>query len=453
MVRLAALLLLLTLVGLGWEGLRPVALVLDLVLLVACVADVLRTPAPASLRVARRVPPRAGLGEPFTREVRLEGGPASGLRLELREEFAAELEVTSRQDGEDAGALPVPSDPTGGPDVLWLRDGVNLLERAYTGRVRGLQRLGALRLRLRGPLGLMERQALLGGEQVIAVEPPLADLDRILRLAVSERWQDLGVRRLRRRGGLTEFESLREYVRGDDPRLVDQKAFARRGTPIVREFQEERGQELIVAVDAGRRMGATTTDGLRAGWTKLDHALDAGLELCAVALQAGDRVGMAVFDRELRLFIPPARGARQLGRLREAVFGELPSRLESDLARALRELSVRHRRRATLLLVTDAADPLSAPLQRRALSAGSRRHALVVATLDDPSVRRVEEGELEVPASERASALALAAERRGVLTELRRSGARVLDALPAESAGALLGAWLDARRGRQGSRA
>jgi uncharacterized protein (DUF58 family) len=415
--------------------------------------DLARTPSPARLRVGRRVPARAGLGEAFSRVARVEAGRAAGLRLELREEFSPDLEVASRQAAGRAGAPPEEGDPTGGPDVLRLAPGENLLVRGYRGRVRGVKRLGALRLRLRGPLGLLERQGLLDGEQRVAIEPPLADLDRVLRLAVSERWQDLGVRRLRRRGGLTEFESLREYVRGDDPRLVDQKAFARRGTPIVREFQEERGQELIVAVDAGRRMGATATDGARAGWTKLDHALDAGLELAAVALQAGDRVGFAVFDRELRVYVPPARGARQLARLREAVFGELPSRLESDLARALRELSVRHRRRALLLLVTDAADPLSAPLQRRALSAGSRRHALVVATLDDPSVRRVEAGELAAPAAERASALALAEERRGALAELRRSGARVLDALPAESAGALLGAWLDARRGRLAGRA
>jgi uncharacterized protein (DUF58 family) len=448
-----AVLLVPSLLAPGVEALRPPVVVADLVLLGAVLVDLLRTPSPARLRVGRRLPPRAGLGVPFERVVRVEPGPAAGLLLELREEFSPDLEPLGRQLEGGEGAPLEEGDPTGGPDRVRLRPGENRLTRSYRGRVRGVKRLGALRLRLRGPLGLVERQTRLDGEQSLVVEPPLADLDRVLRLAVSERWQDLGVRRLRRRGGLTEFESLREYVRGDDPRLVDQKAYARRGTPIVREFQEERGQELLIAVDAGRRMGATTTDGERAGWTKLDHALDAGLELAAVALQAGDRVGFAVFDRALRAYVPPARGARQLGRIKEAVFGELPSPLESDLARALRELSVHHRRRALLLLVTDAADPLSAPAQRRALSAGSRRHALVVATLDDPSVRRVEAGELPAPAGERASALALAEERRGVLAELRRSGARVLDALPAESAGALLGAWLDARRGRLANRA
>jgi len=446
-------LLALSLVAFEFEALRPLVWTLDGLLVLGCVVDVARTPSPKGLDVARRVPERAGLSVAFERVARVGAGRAQGLRLELREEFAPDFDVVSRRLDEELQAPPAEGDPTGGPDVLRLVAGANDLRRTYRSRVRGVHRLGALRLRLRGPLGLFERQARLAGEQRIAIEPPLAGLDRILRLAASERWQDLGVRRLRRRGGLTEFESLREYVRGDDPRLVDQKAFARRGRPIVREFQEERGQELIVVVDGGRRMGATTAEGDQAAWTKLDHALDTGLELAAVALQAGDRVGFAVFDRRLRVYVPAVKGSRQLGRIKEAVFGEQPSRLESDLARALRELSVLHRRRALLVVISDVADPLSVDAQRQALSAGSRRHGIVLATLDDPSLRRIEGGELQASAAERAAAFALAEERSEALEKLRRSGALVLDALPAETAGPLLGAWLDARRGRALGRA
>ena len=117
---------------------------------------------------------------------------------------------------------------------------------------------------------------------------------------------------------MTEFESLRDHVIGDDVRLVDWKAFAKRGRPIVRQFQEERGQELILLVDCGRRMAATPAEelprargarvGVSAGATKLDHALDAALEMAAVALQEGDRVGMMAFDREPRVWVAPARG-------------------------------------------------------------------------------------------------------------------------------------------------
>jgi len=433
--------------------LRPAIWVLDLVFLCALGFDLLRTPSPASYAVSRKLPARAGLGVEFRREIAVEAPAARGLELEVREAFSPHWVVVARRLGERRDAPPAAEDPTGGPDVARLGEGATTFRRTYRALTRGVQELGDIRLRVRGPLGLVQRQSRLHGAQRLRVEPPLTGLDRILRLAASERWHDLGVRRLRRRGGLTEFESLREYVHGDDLNLVDWKAFARRGTPIVRDFQEERGQELIVVVDGGRRMGATAEGEGGTSWTKLDHALDAGLELVAVALQAGDRVGFAVYDRRLRVYVPPAKGGRQLGRIKEAVFAELPSSLESDIGRALRELSVLHRRRALLVVVSDVADPLSVEHQRRALSSGSRRHGLVLATLDDPALRAIVEGRLAAPAAERAAAHALAAERARALASLRRSGARVLDTLPAESAGPLLSAWLDARRGRVRARA
>jgi uncharacterized protein (DUF58 family) len=236
------------------------------------------------------------------------------------------------------------------------------------------------------------------------------NLKHTLKLAASERWRDLGLRTLRRRGGMTEFESLRDHVHGDDLRLVDWKAFAKRGRPIVRQFQEERGQEMILVFDCGRRMSVTSeaiaparetgdpssatgtqashasirskgagapSSGARptasiAGWTKLDHALDAGLQIAAVALQRGDRVGALAFDSKVRAYVPPMRGSRQLERLRDALFAQEASALESDLERALRELALRHRRRALVLILSDIADPLSIDRQRTALATGSR---------------------------------------------------------------------------------
>lgn len=410
-------------------------------------ADWLATPAPASLAVERSVPERAGLAQGFERAVLVEPGRGAGLVLELREEFPASFEVLARDLGAAELAPPLPGDPTGGPDRVRLAAAAPTeLRRAYRGHQRGSHALGDLRLRLGGPLGLVWRQARLGGAQPVRIEPALLGLARTLVLATAERWRDLGVRRLRRRGGMTEFESLRDYVHGDDPRLVDWKAFARHARPFTREFQEERGQELILLVDTGRRMGATTAEGPERGWTKLDHALDAALELAAVALEAGDRVGIATFDRRLERYLAPARGRRHFGHLRGAVFDALPSSRESDLARALRELAVLHRRRAMLVILSDVADPFSVPDQRRALQRGSRRHSIVLAALDDPALRAAADGRLAVGAAVRAEALALEAERQAACAQLAGAGARILDALPAEAAGPLLAAWLDARR-------
>ena len=431
-------------------------------MLLALVAlDFARTPRPERLHVERTLPQTAGLSAPFDR--RLEVDPARaprpdrllGLELEVSEEFPACFTVCGRSWGERGEpAPPAEGDPTGGPDRGRLGEGPLVLTRTYRSDLRGLHALGDLRVRLRGRLGLVVRQSRLAGSQPVAIEPALAGLQRTLRLVQSERWWDLGVRRLRRRGGQTEFESLRDYVQGDDVRLVDWKAFARRGKPTVRQFQEERGQELILLVDGGRRMRLAAEEAPHRGWTKLDWALDAALELAAVALQQGDRVGCAVFDARLRCYVAPARGARQLARLRGAVFPLLPTTLESDLARSLREIAVRHRRRALVLILSDVADPLSVDAQRRALAAASKRHRLVFAGLDDPGVRRIAEGRGDLdaaagglpPAALRAAAFELIEDRRRSLRALAGTGVRVLDALPAEAAAPLLAAWLEERR-------
>lgn len=429
-----------------------VVLSLDAAFVTALAIEIARTPSPKSLRIQRTVPARAGLSSEFARVVTVEPGSAAGLELELREEFPPSFAVVERTVAAAHGverAPPEAGDPTGGPDLASL-DGhaPTRLERIYRGHLRGVHSLGAVRLRVRGPLGLIQRQARLVGRQEIAIEPALPHLAMTLRLAASERWRELGVRVLPRRGGLTEFESLRDYVHGDDVRLVDWKAFAKRSRPTVRQFQIERGQELLLLIDCGRRMNATTEEGSARGWTKLDYALDAALELAAVALQKGDRVGALAFDAGLRAYVPPRRGPRQLARLREGLFDLLPSALESDLARALREASARMRRRALVLVLSDVADPLSIELQRLALSHGSRNHRILFAALDDPALRAEAEpraGGERRPAL-RAASLSLIEERRAALRSLSGAGVRVLNALPAEAAGPLLTAWLDERR-------
>lgn len=453
--------------------LRGALLALDGLLLLACCADLALVADPERLELERDLPERVGLGRPFTRRIRLRiPGPeprswiararGAARRGELREEFPASCHPVQPDGSARADLTCLTGSPelTGGPEPFELdAQGAAVLERRYAGELRGRVLFGDVRLRLVGPLGLMIRQGRFAGAQAIAVEPALLGLSQRLALAASERWRDLGVRTARRLGGATEFESLREYVAGDDVRSVDWKAFAKRGAPIVREFQEERGQELLIAIDCGRAMTLFGGAGPRRGWTKLDLALDAALQLAAVALQAGDRVGALAFDARPRAWVAARRGVRQLRRLREALFDLQAERVATDLERALAELEVRHRRRATVIVISDVLDSLSVGEQVRALRSAARGQRVVFAALDDPDVRLMAQPDglhaaREDPELAAASA-ALVAERQASLHELRRSGVQVLDAVPAEGAGALIAAWLEARgrgRARVGSR-
>jgi len=430
--------LLLSLIAVLLPAIAPLLWVADIALIFMLGVDFLMTPPPSMLDVRRRIPRRVGLDREFERALWIGPGVADGLTISMHEERAPELECVAMGDGQDEGedaeeALL----PAGKPLVLI---------RAHRGLVRGRFAFGDLRVRLRGPLGLVWRQSTISAQQELDVEPAMLGLSSVLKLAASDRWFDLGVRRMRRRGGQREFDSLREYVPGDDPRQVDHKAFARRGTPMVKQYIEERGQELLILIDTGRRMGATTSVGKGRGWSKLDHALDAALQLSAVALQSQDRVGIALFDERLHEYLPAEKGMRHFERLRRSVYAAQPSALESDLGRALRELSGHHSRRALVLVLSEVADPYEAPRQRAALLSGSKRHRLMFASLDDPAIRRAAAGIDPVRPAERVAALSLREERRHSLAELSGSKARILDTLPAESAGRLLAAWLDERR-------
>jgi uncharacterized protein (DUF58 family) len=431
---------------LAWPALWWLPAALDAALLVLIAVEIWFTPSPAGLGLERRVPARAGLSAAFEREITLTPVTPLTLRVEVREAFPASFEVLERTLA-GGRAAPASGDASGGPDEVRL-DGMRPVRvvRGYRGQLRGKHALGAVRLRVTGPLGLMVRQSRLVGSQAVAIEPPLANLSTTLRLAASDRWRDLGVHVRRRRGGMTEFESLREYVHGDDVRSVDWKGFAKRGHPVVRQFQVERGQELLLLVDSGRRMGATTALASGRGWTKLDYALECALAIAAVALQKGDRVGVGVFDSLARAYVPPRRGERQMARLREAVFDRLPSKLDSDLGRALREAAVRLRRRALVLVLSDVADPLSVERQKRALSRGVHNHRVLFCALDDPGLREAALGGEGIGVALQASSLQQIEERTRALRSLSASGVRVLNALPAEAAGPFLAAWLDERR-------
>lgn len=425
--------------------LLPLVVGLDVVAVALVVTDALTAPGPDDWTIDRELPDRAGLDAPFTRTVRVALRASRAVAIQVHEEFPGDVEV-ARVGRDGALVRPAAGDPSGGPDRATVEPGVEtVLRREYVGRVRGVAVFGHVRLVARGRLGLVARVIRLAGGQAVAIEPPLVGLRRTLALAASER-PDAGARRIRRSGGMTEFESLRDYVHGDDVRLVDWKAFAKRGRPAVRAYQDERGQELVLLVDCGRRMVATTAVGARRGWSKLDHALDTALQLAAVALARGDRVGALAFDRDVRTFLPPRRGAAQLARLRDALFDLEPRTVASDLARALTEVGVRHRRRATLLVLSDVADPLSIDGQRGALTAGSRRHGIVFGALADPAVHELVAAG-GGSAAERAAARQLGAERRAGLRALARSGARVLDVLPEQGAAPLVAAWLEARAG------
>ena len=206
-------------------------------------------------------------------------------------------------------------------------------------------------------LGLWQRSLSWPVRTELRVYPDVRQIARYTMLARRDRLSVLGLRSSRRLGTDNEFERLRDYIEGDDPRHLDWRATARRRKLTVRAHQHNQSQRIIFLIDCGRMMAGDTGGGL----SPLDHALNAMLLLAHVALIRNDQVGLLAFSDRTRAYLPPAGGPRRLSRLVHAVHNVFPEPLEPRYDRAFMDLEQRCRKRSLVVLLTNLFDDVSCP--------------------------------------------------------------------------------------------
>jgi uncharacterized protein (DUF58 family) len=204
----------------------------------------------------------------------------------------------------------------------------------------------------------------------------LPGIRRVQKDAQAELLQLDKVSRVRQQGAGTEFVTLDEYRRGDDPRRIDWRSTARHGYPIVRRYQVERHRDVMILVDSGRLMGALTDRG-----SKLDCAVDSALNLARVVLDSGDRCGIGFFDSALQGFLPPVAGPKSLRHLVECVY-DLQTQWQNRFSGLCRDAasSVETLPAGDFVDLGDAERPHA--LSRWRLN---RRHLVLFAALRTPS--------------------------------------------------------------------
>jgi len=297
---------------------------------------------------------------------------------------------------------------------------------------RGEVTWGAIHMQQRGSWQLAWHNWTVLQSQTVAVYPDLMSLRSLsVRLAL----QSTGAMRQRQRMNAgTEFAELRDYATGDDPRLIDWKATARRGQPLVRVLEPEQEQTLIVLVDRGRLMTAQVE-----GLSRFDWGLNATLSLALAGLNRGDRVGVGVFDCQVHTWMPPNRGQQHLVHLIERLTPIQPVLLESDYLNAVSMLVTQQHRRALVVLITDVVDATASMELLSALARLRPRYLPFCVTLRDPYINE----QADSPATDvdsaytRAVALDLLAQRQVAFAQLRQKGVMVLDA-PANGISELL---------------
>jgi uncharacterized protein (DUF58 family) len=305
---------------------------------------------------------------------------------------------------------------------------------------------GAFVIDSRGPLGLGVRRGWRALPWDVVVYPPLVSARLRASVAQARQRREPGVTPMRRLGEGRLFESLREWVPGDDLRNVDWKATARRGKVIARQYEAERRQQVLLVLDTGRLLSGEV-----AGVARLDYVVQAALELAYAAVQHDDNVGVMAFSAGVQHFVPPQRGRAGLRRVLDVLTVLEPTLVEPDYPGAFRYLAVRNRKRALTVLFTDVIDRFASEALVAHVATLRPRHLPLAVTLRNPDLDAVAglRPAGVADAFRKAAAEELLRAREEALTHIRRAGVLVLDVAPERAAQAVVTSYLDLkRRGR-----
>jgi uncharacterized protein (DUF58 family) len=397
----------------------------DLCVLIAAVADGARLPGPNAIDVEREWLSAPSLG----REVEVE--------IAVTQHSRSLLHCTLLDD------LPAPFlDEPASYKVDAYPEARATTRYRFIPAQRGDHTTGRVYLRYRSQIGLAERWAMADLTQIVRIYPTLRTPEENQLYLVRHHRIELQMRMRRQRGMGRDFESLRDYLEGDEIRDICWTASARRGTLVTRVYEMEKSQAVWLVLDAGRLQGA------RVGrYTKLDQATAAALALAQIALTSGDRVGLLAYGRQTQQLVLPGRGSAHLRVLLDALAQVRPEPLEADHLRAAATLMHRQSRRSLILWMTDFAETAMQPEVLDAAAQLVRRHLLLFIAISQLDLQRQADA---VPQTvdamfETAAAQELLDRRERLLRRLQERGAMTLETQPESLAASVLNRYLEVK--------
>jgi uncharacterized protein (DUF58 family) len=302
---------------------------------------------------------------------------------------------------------------------------------------RGDRRAVSVTIRSYGPLRLGARQLARRAPWTVRVLPAFPSRRHLpAKLARLRELTGQHVALIRGQG--TEFDSLREYVDGDDVRSIDWRATARRSDVVVRTWRPERDRRIYLVLDTGRTAAGRVGD-----IPRLDCSMDAALLLGALASRAGDRVDLLAYDRRVRARVEGSTRTGLLTAMVRAMAPLEPELIEADAAGMVSTLLARVRQRCLVVLLTDLNTTAMEEGLLPLLPQLTAKHLVMIAAVSDPRVSEMATARGDAAAVYDAAAAERArADRRRVTAELRKYGVEVVDAPPEDIAPALADAYL-----------
>ncbi len=375
------------------------------------------------LSVQRRLSGNLALGSKSPVKLRFDNPCRRRLRFECVDHYPEEI---------TAEGLPASLDVPAGE--------YQILEYSSRPVSRGAADFGNVEVRVQSPLGFWRRQYELPAQQTVKIYPNFMALSNLNFLDYEQRLAHLGAHLSQRRGSGQEFKQLREYQLGDEIRQIDWKATARQQRLVSREYQEERDQEVVFMLDAGRRMRATDGE-----LSHFDHSLNALLLTAYIALSGGDSVGVLGFADRCR-WVRPVKGRQGINLLLNNLYDLHSSPDASDIVQAAGTLMQHQQKRSLIVIVTNLRDDDSDDLQL-AIKIMSRKHLVMLACLRESYLDEALPQQADTQDALNFCARELYREQRQeVIKRLQGQGVITIDAPPQRLHVALLEQYLLLKR-------
>ena len=407
----------------GRPWLRWVALGYNVAMLAVAVVDARRSRLPPGVHISREFGGRFAVGGETEVRIHVQNGSDWAITLDVKDEYPPQMILNGMREGR----------------MHLEAHSTAMLIYGLTPPKRGRFEFGHTALRYLSRLKLVWCETKVTAPEAVKVYPNMRRAREAELKALGARSVVSSHRKTSWRGEGREFESMRDYVRGDELRHVSWTATARRGKLTTRQYQIERDQTILIALDAGRLMTARIEKE-----TKLDSAVHATLALFSAAARAGDNAGLMVFGRRIKTYLPPNRGRDHIEAALEALYSIEPEMIEPSYARAFEFISANSKRRSLVVLLTDLVDEEGSKELLTALHLLRPRHLPLVVTIADRDLKAVVR---ETPTSVRELFTQSVAEeiihhREAGLRLVESQGGLALDVTAAALAPALLETYL-----------
>jgi uncharacterized protein (DUF58 family) len=366
---LAAVGLILLSLSWGRPWLRWVALAYDLALIGVAIIDARRSHLPGGVRITREFSGRFAVGAETEVHINVQNAQPNPISLAIKDEYPPQMKLSGLR------------------EAKLLVEGQTSAALVYelTPPKRGRFEFGQIAVRFLSRWNLVWCETRVGDvATAVKVYPNMRRAREAELKALGARSLVSSHRKTSWRGEGREFESLRDYVRGDELRHISWSATARRGKLTTRQYQIERDQTILIAIDGGRLMTARIEQE-----TKLDSAVHAALALMSAAARAGDNAGLLVFGRKIKAFVPPSRGRDHIDAALEALYSIEPEMIEPSYSHAFEYIAANSKRRSLVIVITDLVDEEGSKELLTSLKLLRPRHLPLVVTIADRDLRAV----------------------------------------------------------------